>query len=164
MTTILVAVGLLMMVLGFAAWQIIPRVLATQADAELWKPLPSRSGALVQIHAALPLTIEQVDACLQRATEALIEHGPWERVAVEAGLTTLRVIVNNTESWVDAAGQHVGGQAYYSTIAVDKALGSLCHEMIHVLEFTLDGKVDPSHSLWEKRGFWHVDDAYRDTL
>lgn len=159
-----VALGIVLAlgVIGTALAFVIPRIIATKAEGALWKPLPSAPGAMVLLPAPRPeVTVGVVDQRLQYAVSSLVRFGPWPAATLFPALADLRIIVNTTVSWIDFTGRQVGGQAYYSTIAVDLGLTSLCHEIAHVLEFRLDGKTDDLHQNWERRGITAADNEYR---
>ena len=154
--SLVIAIGLLLIVFSIIAIILFYKIKQTQDDAALWVSLPGRAAKAI---VAPPQTLETLDLAFSYALAALTEHGPWKNPAV--ALEGLRIIVNAADSWKDSTGSNVGGQAYFMTIAVGQDLSALCHEMIHALEFALDGKVDNAHQTWLARGLQRADNAYR---
>jgi hypothetical protein len=150
---IILAVGMLSTV----AAVVIPKIIATRAEAAQWSPLLTVAGAMVR--ATDPAEVKRVDLALARALDSLQEFGPWKQGKQEA-LAKLRVIVNPVESWKDSTGQWVAGQTYFTTVTVGVSLAALCHEVAHVLEIALDGASDDTHRTWVARGITAATDDY----
>lgn len=142
---------------------VVARIISTRAQAAKWQPLYT-TGAVCQVPADGSVPLAVVDQRLRLAVWALKEQGIWPEGKVNQVVLGLRIIVNPVSSWVDSAGRNVGGQQYFYDVAVDIGLTSLCHELAHVCEFAIDGKVDELHSNWPARGIAMADEKYRGRL
>lgn len=163
MSAILIGVGLLLVVLGVVGVVIYFKLNQVTRLADAWKPLPppyERTLAIV----APPQTPENVREALALAQAYLALNGPWKAKEIVAVVETLSVVVNASNDWVDSAGRKVGGQEYFRTVAVGQDLSALCHELAHVCEFVLVGRVDVDHVTWAANGITKADEAYRNAL
>lgn len=154
---IVAAVAIFGTIGGVVVW----RIISTRAQAAKWQPLHA-TGAVYQVPDSVPRTV--VEQRLGLAVGALKEQGIWPEFKVDQVVRGLRIIVNPVSSWVDGAGRNVGGQQYFYDVAVDVGLTSLCHELAHVCEFAIDGKVDELHANWPTRGIATADEKYRGRL
>ncbi len=148
-------------IFGTIGCVVVWRIISTRAQAAKWQPLYT-TGAVCQVPDSVPLAV--VEQRLQLAVAMLKKWGPWLPERVDIVVRGLRIIVNPVSSWVDSAGRNVGGQQYFYDIAVDVGLTSLCHELAHVCEFAIDGKVDELHTNWAARGIAMADEKYRGRL
>lgn len=169
MSAPLIAVALILFVLGIVAAVLVPKYFSLKAVETHWYPLPNHTGAMVFLSPTLrekfsTVTPAMVDARVSYALASLAQFGPWSRLALEMYVPDLRIIVNPSSDWVDTSLQRVAGQTYFTTVAVDAALKSLAHEMVHVFEFVLEGHVDGTHARWEERGFYRAIDDYEKKL
>lgn len=86
----------------------------------------------------------------------------WDRdtILVALELKPLHILVMDTETWPNIVGQRVGGEAEHNYLRVNASLTSLCHEMVHYLQWCVNENEDNLHSTWDAR-IWQADEAYR---
>lgn len=106
-----------------------------------------------------PVEPDVLSAALERATE--LAKPSFSGKAFDQAMQRLQVLVVAGETWTSAAGTHIGGEADAFLIKTGPSLGSLFHELVHVLEFSENGIADDQHQLWQARGFWLLDEKYR---
>jgi len=107
------------------------------------------------------------DAKLERALSLAIEslRGIWTRDTIITAIETrdLRIFVMESESWPNIVGAKVGGEQEKQYLKVGPSCSALCHELIHFLQWAVEGSEDALHSTWDVR-IWRADDAYRAAL
>lgn len=113
----------------------------------------------------------RIRMAINLAYDALRTHGPWSPADLSRSFEGVRLDIQASPTWLDSAGQKVGGQDVGSLILVGPSLDALCHELAHVCELVVDRKQDVEqlpgsgkHPTWEKRGLDAADMTYRKML
>lgn len=163
MGSILLAIGLLVAVLVPVGVLVYTKIRATEEMAKRWKPVAGHFGTRAIINNP-EVSSEVLGARLTQALLCLKLNTGWSPTAIEAVSAKLSITVNAVNAWQDSSGQWVGGQEIYYSIAVGADLSALLHEVAHVCEFAIDGKVDELHQNWPTNGIAKADEAYRKLL
>lgn len=73
-----------------------------------------------------------------------------------------RIMVKPMYQWTSASGEMVGGETHldFHIVSVGADLAGLCHELAHVCEDKLEGKVDYTHANWARKGIFRAVDEY----
>lgn len=107
------------------------------------------------------------DAKLEQALNTAIDslRDIWGRETIITAIETrdLHILVMETESWLNIVGAKVGGEQERQYLKVGPSFSALCHELIHFLQWAIEGSEDGAHSTWDAR-IWRADDAYRAAL
>lgn len=91
--------------------------------------------------------------CLMKTIELLPQHVPgWTHEKVTKALSDIRILVRNSDSWLDEYGRKVAGLQNGKAIAVGANLAAFFHEAAHLAEERLNGGTDFSHASWETNG------------
>lgn len=125
-----------------------------------WVKIPSGGGAQFANDPHVdPVRLEQA---FLRARELLWRGTNFPPDRVQTALANVSIKVMPVDSWLNAAGQKVGGEVtvpFCPTVCRD--LSSLFHELVHVVEFSATGMTDDAHEQWESRGVWRADAEFR---
>lgn len=77
----------------------------------------------------------------------------WPKESVYGALNGVRIVVQDTPSWVDPYGRKVAGLSLYNgDIWVGSDMDALCHEFAHRVESKLDRIEDAQHQGWTEKG------------
>lgn len=104
----------------------------------------------------------RITKALQYAETCLIKNTKWNAGQLAAAMFHAHVFVVNREEWSFINGQHTAGMQEGNTIQVGPSLAALCHEMAHLCEFQLDGKIDNDHLTWAFDGVNRAIQAYEE--
>lgn len=120
-----------------------------------WVKIPSGGGA--QFANDPHVDRVRLEQAFLKARELLWSRTNFPPDRTQAALENVSIKVMPVDSWLNAAGQKVGGEMtvpFCPTVCRD--LSSLFHELVHVVEFSSVGVTDDAHSEWEARGVWRV--------
>jgi len=125
-----------------------------------WVKIPSGGGARFANEPHVdPVRLEQA---FMRVRHLLWTRTNFPPDRVQTALENVSIKVMPVDSWLNGAGQKVGGEMtvpFCPTVCRD--LSSLFHELVHVVEFSSVGVTDDAHSEWEARGVWRGDAEFR---
>lgn len=139
-------------ILVLVAWKLI-------ASRVPWQPLPGAPA--IEFLAPMDVAPAAVSAAYFKALEILAAGSSWGSPFVYAALARIRIIVVAADSWVDAWGRSIGGQADGYQITINHRMESMLHELAHVVEWHFEQVTDNAHTHWPERGIWACDDSYR---
>lgn len=97
--------------------------------------------------------------CLQEAETCLIQHTSWGAANMALVGHSVHVLVQK-----GAASCHGRRLATGYFLVVQPNLAGLCHEMAHLAEYVLEGKVRETHKHWGVDGVWTAVAQYEDWL
>jgi len=112
--------------------------------------------------AAGPVDDAKLADALLRAIEAVEPIFSRDLVMAAIEHAGLRILVMETESWLNSANVRVGGEQMKNTLFVGPSLSALAHELIHYLQWAVEGVEDATHTHWDTK-VWAADGKYRET-
>lgn len=128
-----------------------------------WKYIPNYyPGA--RWHSLAQTDPRFLSAALQYAESVLIAHTTWNAANLALVGHHVRVMVKESEAWVDLWGRKVAGYEVGHMLVVGPSLAALCHELAHLCEKVLLGGTDHTHEGWGSNGVTKALVAYDDWL
>lgn len=127
-----------------------------------FQPVPGIPGCTVVV--TLPATAARFGVVVLGAARFLVDAGLFtlEEIMVELGKSAN--IVSQTMSWIDRAGQKVGGSTEYVGMQVSADYSSTLHELVNLMQIRKYGEAQDTSEAWQKLGLWDVDNAFRNWL
>jgi hypothetical protein len=123
-----------------------------------WQFVP---GTLARYDANCNVSPQRLSAALQIAINAVATHTTVSLIPV---LPKLYITVNPEEKWVDRWGRTIAGYTMGYAVTTNASLASLCHEVLHAVEFETKAGPDDAHATWTGNGFFAACDDYQERL
>ena len=159
MITAIILLGVFFAVVGTAVGVTLYR--SVQVNKQ-FQPVPGIPGCTVVV--TPPATTAQFSAVVLGAARFLANTKLFTFEEIMQELKRSANIVSQTMSWIDRAGQKVGGSTEYVGMQVSSDYSSTFHELVNFMQIRKYGDAQDTFDAWQKLGLWDVDNAFRNWL
>jgi hypothetical protein len=120
-------------------------------------------------HEGVQVDTDRLRRAFMYAGNALATSGPWGVVVTLKALNKTKIYVKETDAWVSVwdPTRKVGGQTFteLGCVVIGPAMGALCHELAHLIEWRVNGKLDDdAPDAWKTNGVQKALDVYAGVL